>query len=139
MARTEIPNRNTAELTQEQRRQATQELKKFFQLVNMIDVEKYKMFSGAVDAVWHELLKDPDAYAAFREEAGVVENIGHMPGSGFGVIQWIQDYHQRYGKLTPIWFTDASGVLDEKSYNAYLSTDVVVAAWDCGVMVPVLE
>lgn len=133
---TAIKNSESAKLTSAQQITGREELLKFFQLVDTADTEQFKMFSGAIDAVWHDLLRNPKDYRAFLAAGNVDETLGHMPGNGFGIIQWVSAYHERFGQLDPIWFTDAGGALDQASYDAYLSTKVVVSAWDCGVIKP---
>jgi hypothetical protein len=123
-------------LSEAQQVAARDELTRFFQLVGDQNPEQFKMFSGAVDAIWHDLIQDPEVYRSFLNEGAIEPTMGHSPIAGFGVIEWVNQYHPRFGKLPQIWFTDEGGTLDEESYNAYLSTDVVVAAWDCGVIIP---
>lgn len=136
---TNVKTSESAGLTDVQRDAGRAELLRFFQLVDTADTEQFKMFSGAVDAIWHDLLRNPEDYAEFLREGGIDETLGHMPGDGFGVIQWVNAYHNRFGQLDRIWFTNADGVLDQSSYDSYLSTKVVVAAWDCGVITPKIE
>ncbi|WP_433673893.1 hypothetical protein [Microbacterium gorillae] len=126
----------SAQLTTAQREVGKAELLKFFQLVDPATIDQFKMFSGAVDAVWHDLLHEPAEYEKFLSEGSIDTAMGHAPGDGYGIIQWVGAYHEKFGQLDPIWFTAADGTVDEASYQAYLSTNVVVTAWDCGPILP---
>jgi len=129
----------SAALTAAQKASARAELGRFFQLPDPVDTEQYKMFSGAIDAVWHDLLADREAYDRFLAEASIPERFGHEPGEGFGVIQWVNEYHEQFGRLDAIWFTDAKGQLDRATYDTYLTTKTVVVAWNCGVIKPTMD
>jgi len=118
-------------LSDTDRAAATEELHKFFSLINGEEPSRFKMFSPAVDAVWHDLLHRPDEYRAFLENAGASAGLGHAPASGFGVISWVEKYHAIYGQLPEIWFKDAEGNLNDGIYSTYLETSTVVTAWDC--------
>ncbi|MDW6062279.1 hypothetical protein SAZ11_34985 [Streptomyces sp. FXJ1.4098] len=88
-----------------------------------------EMFSTAIDAEWHRLMKTPE-YAAFcAEHAG--QAIGHSSAKGSGKISWVSMYEDMFGPLPEIWFTDNDGQVDEKALASYRETGVVVAEWDC--------
>ncbi|MDT0546950.1 MULTISPECIES: hypothetical protein [Streptomyces] len=88
-----------------------------------------EMFSTAIDAEWHRLMKTPE-YAAFcAEHAG--QAIGHSPAKGAGEISWISVYEELFGPLPEIWFTGDDGQVDEKALGTYRESGVVVAEWDC--------
>ncbi|MFJ5551207.1 hypothetical protein [Streptomyces sp. NPDC093225] len=89
-----------------------------------------QMFSGAVDAFWHDQLTTP-AYAAFSlEHAGSI--VGHSPISGSGSIDWVDAYTEAYGPLPAIWFTDERGRLDGEAFATYITTGRVTVSWNCG-------
>ncbi|KJS53821.1 hypothetical protein VM98_23060 [Streptomyces rubellomurinus subsp. indigoferus] len=89
-----------------------------------------QMFSGAIDAAWHQLLTDPAAHDAFTtEHAG--RPLTHSPIKGAGFITWLSTYEEAYGPLPQIWFTDATGTVDTDSLARYRETGQVWAEWDC--------
>ncbi|MFF8310881.1 hypothetical protein [Streptomyces lydicus] len=89
------------------------------------------MFSAFIDAEWHTLLSDPEAYASFcGANGGAV--VGHQPLAGSGPVDWIGEYEAAYGPLTAAWFADASGAVDEGALATYARAGTVVTAWDCG-------
>ncbi|MER6089261.1 hypothetical protein [Streptomyces bluensis] len=88
-----------------------------------------EMFSTAIDAEWHRLMKTPE-YAEFcTEHAG--RAIGHRPVKGAGEISWISTYEEMFGPLPALWFTSKHGRVDEEALARYQETGVVVAEWDC--------
>ncbi|MFJ3877437.1 hypothetical protein ACIPW5_08275 [Streptomyces sp. NPDC090077] len=89
-----------------------------------------EMFSGAIDAAWHEMLGTPEYAALCEETAG--QPIRHVENNGFGPIAWVAAYEEAYGPLPEIWFTDAEGNVDEEGLARYRETGRVVAEWDCG-------
>ncbi|SFC18334.1 hypothetical protein [Streptomyces aidingensis] len=89
------------------------------------------MFSAAIDAEWHRLLDDPDAYGRFCDRHTGGARIGHRPLTGQGTVEWVPAYQERYGTLPPAWFADAAGTVDAAAYGAYLRTGTVVTGWDC--------
>jgi hypothetical protein len=107
---------------------AKQELKKvFFLASNGVDV---KMFSKFIDSIWHELLKDKKQYEDFCIEAcGNV--IFHSESSGEGVIDFIEIYEEKYGKMPDVWFMDKNGDLDRKQYESYHGDNKFITGWDC--------
>lgn len=89
-----------------------------------------EMFSGAIDAYWHDQL-GTDGYTAFSlEHAGAV--VGHSPVSGSGPVDWVAAYQEAYGPLPALWFTDERGRLDGDAFAAYIETGRVEASWNCG-------
>ncbi|MFI7174640.1 hypothetical protein [Streptomyces spororaveus] len=90
---------------------------------------KVEMFSGAIDAEWHQLLDSSD-YAEFcTQHAG--QQVGHVRLKGSGEIAWVTAYEALYGSLPEVWFTDAAGEVDIEAVDRYRTTGVVVAEWDC--------
>ncbi|MFI5638311.1 hypothetical protein ACIA8H_12940 [Streptomyces goshikiensis] len=89
-----------------------------------------EMFSGAVDAAWHEMEGTPEYVVLCEETAG--QQIRHVPNNGAGPIAWVTAYEEAYGQLPAIWFTDAEGNVDEEGLARYRETGRVVAEWDCG-------
>lgn len=88
-----------------------------------------EMFSGAIDAEWHQLLDSPE-YAEFStQHAG--QQIGHAPLKGLGEIAWVTAYEALFGPLPQVWFTNAAGEVDTEALDHYRTTGVVVAEWDC--------
>lgn len=116
---------------------ARTELGRFFQLAGDLvtgDVEM-PVFSPAVDEAWHQLLDDPQAHAGFcLEHAGIV--LGHLRKAGSGPVEWISLYEKAYGPLPDVWFTDASGAVNEELKAAYQKTGTVVTSWDCHPIPP---
>ncbi|MFI2757537.1 hypothetical protein ACH5A3_01465 [Streptomyces echinatus] len=89
-----------------------------------------EMFSGAVDAEWHDMLGTHEYAALCEETAG--QQIRHVANNGAGPIAWVTAYEEAYGPLPEIWFTDAEGNLNEECLARYRETGRVVAEWDCG-------
>lgn len=97
--------------------------------------EAPQMFSGAIDATWHELIRHSDQYDAFCR-AHVGRPITHVHGRGRGVVNWVKDYERRFGPLPGIWFTDNDGELCEDQLRHYQHTGQVRAEWDCAPKLP---
>lgn len=115
-------------LTAEQISAAREELDKVFSMaISGIEVD---VFSGAIDAVWHEMLIEHDTYVNHCISTyGHV--IGHSKGAGHGNVSFIESYEQRYGKLPPIWFVNNDGSFIKEDWDEYLHTGVVRASWNC--------
>lgn len=80
--------------------------------------------------MWHTLLATPDSYSHFsREACGRV--LGHQEGQGDDPIPWVSDYEARFGKLSPLWFADTTGAVDQTAYDAYRATGKVFHSGDC--------
>ncbi|MBT2676630.1 hypothetical protein J7E95_38780 [Streptomyces sp. ISL-14] len=88
-----------------------------------------EMFSTAIDAEWHRLLKSPEYTEFSQAHAGQV--LGHVPVKGSGEIGWVSAYEAAYGKLPEVWFTREDGSVDTEALNRYQETGIVVAEWDC--------
>ena len=109
---------------------AETELSKFFTLLKENNYELMKMPRCIVDNYWHMLLKNPDEYNEFCVRyAG--SHIDHVKNSGFGKIDWFNDYEDKYGRLTKEWFTNEEGVVDVEKYAEYLNSGEVKMQWDC--------
>jgi hypothetical protein len=105
------------------------ELARFF-TVAADSTQMCPMFSNYIDQAWHTLLATPDSYAHFsREACGQV--LGHQESQGDGPIPWVSCYEVRFGKLSPLWFADATGTIDQTAYAAYRATGEVFHSWDC--------
>ncbi|MFF2194759.1 hypothetical protein [Streptomyces sp. NPDC058157] len=89
-----------------------------------------EMFSGAVDAAWHQALEARDYPALCAGTAG--ELVSHAESGGHGPIAWISVYEEAYGPLPDIWFTDAACRLDTALLAVYRETGTVTASWNCG-------
>lgn len=89
-----------------------------------------EMFSGAIDAEWHELADSPEFAAFSIEHAGAVAR--HVEGHGEGYVTWVSAYEESYGPLPELWFTDENGTVDEAALAAYRETGKVWASWNCG-------
>jgi hypothetical protein len=108
---------------------AEQELGRFFTLAGL-GVSNLKMPAGAIDEVWHQKLKNHEQYSSFcNETAGSF--VQHAPAKGYGELEWVSDYEQRFGKLDPAWFTNKEGKIDQPKYAAYLKDGKVSMEWDC--------
>lgn len=112
---------------------ALQELGRFFKL--SVELRKpLTMFSGYVDAAWHEMEKEPGYFAEFcARTAG--QPIGHVP-SGPGPnpiveIEWLNEYEAKYGPLPEMWFADEDGTINDVLYGIYRRTGRVQDAWRC--------
>ncbi|WP_030299067.1 hypothetical protein [Streptomyces katrae] len=109
------------------------ELARFLTIAGQRHRAGYKlpeMFSGAIDAFWHEQLDAPTYDAFSTEHAGAV--VGHNPTSGSGAIEWVAAYEEAYGPLPAVWFTDERGRLDGEAFAAYRESGRVEASWNCG-------
>ncbi|MDQ3760566.1 MAG: hypothetical protein M3460_02355 [Actinomycetota bacterium] len=105
------------------------ELARFF-TVAVDSTQMCPMFSRFIDQAWHTLLCTPDSYTHFsREACGQV--LGHQESLGDGRIPWVSDYEARFGKLSSLWFADATGTVDQTAYTGYRATGEVFRSWDC--------
>ncbi|MGQ0775345.1 MAG: hypothetical protein ACT4NY_13130 [Pseudonocardiales bacterium] len=108
---------------------ALTELARFFTVV-VGSTQMCPMFSTYIDQAWHTMLSTPDAYAQFsRDACGQV--LGHQARLGEGRIPWISSYEGHFGTLPPLWFADATGVVDQTAYATYRATGEVFHSWDC--------
>lgn len=83
-----------------------------------------------IDEVWHNMLKDKEAYEKFSLDAcGKVVN--HLAQPGEGKLEWIESYENKYGKLNDLWFYDVNGELKEEELEHYHKNGEVVCSWDC--------
>lgn len=111
------------------RSDALTELARFF-AITAESAQMCPMFSSYIDQTWHTLLSTPDSYAHFsREACGQV--VGHQESLGDGRILWVSDYEANFGKLSPLWFADATGTVDQTAYAAYRATGEIFRSWDC--------
>ena len=116
-------------LSKFQVQKAKAELAKVFNMsAQGIEIE---MFSMAIDAVWHEMLQEPENYKKFCIEScgGLV---GHQETKGYGIMTFVESYEARFGKLDNIWFIDQHGVFNHEAWEQYLETGLVEASWKCG-------
>ncbi|MGW1886556.1 hypothetical protein [Streptomyces sp. NPDC001970] len=90
-----------------------------------------EMFSGAIDAEWHQMLKTPEEYAKFCMTAAGMP-LRHAPLKGVGEISWVRAYEEMFGPLPEIWFTAEDDQINQEALNRYRETGTVVAEWDCG-------
>jgi hypothetical protein len=104
---------------------AREELAKFFQLAE----SSPGMFSTFIDKEWHRLAETADYDDFCRDAVGRV--VAHLPICGEGEVAWLNDYHELWGALPPVWFADETGVVDSSSYGRYLDTRTVHASWNC--------
>lgn len=65
-----------------------------------------EMFSGAIDAEWHELLDSPEFAEFCTQHAD--QQIGHALLKGSGEIAWVTAYEKLFGPLPEVWFTNAA-------------------------------
>lgn len=115
-------------LNHEQISLAEQELAKTMELA--ADGIAIEMFSGAIDLVWHELLQTPQQYIEFSlRSCGSV--VGHVEGYRIGVVNFIDSYERRWGRLPLIWFTKSDGSIDTAILDQYRRTGVIEASWNC--------
>ncbi len=89
-----------------------------------------EMFSGAIDAEWHELAGTAEFAEFSIEHAGAVAR--HVEGRGEGYATWVTAYEEQYGPLPKLWFTNENGEVDEAAFAAYQETGKVWASWKCG-------
>ncbi|MEZ4888025.1 MAG: hypothetical protein R3E32_25080 [Chitinophagales bacterium] len=114
-------------------KEATQELEKFFQVAVVYQKKTNKparMMSCIVDEAWHQILKDELGYQNFCNNV-VGQVLPHNQVKGFGVIGWTSIYEDMFGQLPEIWFRNSDGDLDSNTYQKYLKTGIIEAAWDC--------
>ena len=105
------------------------ELSKIFKLA--VAGVPIQMFSTAIDAVWHELLKDREGYKKFSIDAcGHV--VGHIEENGAGAVSFLEAYEKKFGQLPDVWFTDSEGKIDYALRRKYTAYGVIEANWDCG-------
>jgi hypothetical protein len=97
---------------------ARKELARYFQIADLAQ-RAPEMFSAFIDAEWHRLLESKGDYSRFCLEA-VGHMVGHQEGTGYGVVTWVELYHQRFGTLPGAWFASAEGVVDVAAYESYL-------------------
>lgn len=109
------------------------ELKRFLELFAQSGGEEtFGMFSEYIDAEWHQWQADDGR--GFDEWCG--QNLGvqvdHVETKERGTVTWVEAYHRRWGRLSPEWFADSNGQIDNKQYDEYLQRGVVTAGgWDC--------
>ncbi|MFD7547384.1 hypothetical protein ACFV0R_25995 [Streptomyces sp. NPDC059578] len=110
------------------------ELGKFFKIAGQrFDAGRAapEMFSRAIDATWHVLAQNAEAYCDFTlAHAG--RELGHRAWTGRGRITWVEHYEEMYGTLPEIWFTNADGTVNAGTLAQYRDTGIIVAEWDCG-------
>ena len=110
------------------------ELRKFF-LLAATSEQPPQMFSRRIDAEWHRMLAKP-GYAKFCLDT-IGRRVGHAKGRGYGVVSWVDTYHDRFGTLPAVWFADDDGNVDWEAYARYQADRTagrpshVVTAWDC--------
>lgn len=113
---------------------ARAELGKFF-LIAAASEQPPQMFSRCVDAEWHRMLAKP-GYDEFCLDT-VGRRVGHAEDLGYGVVAWVDTYHNWFGTLPPVWFADEHGNVDRDAYARYRAGRAagrpgpVVTAWDC--------
>ena len=119
----------------ESRKEAQQELAKFFQLTAE-NPDEMLMPRCLVDHAWHELMEDADRYETFCMESVGMREIGHNPGGGYAKIRWVERYEEKHGKLNKVWFTSEDGSFNQSAYEEYLNSGELIASWDCGPVIP---
>lgn len=115
-------------------RSAESELSKFFQVAKtMADIDGTMALMPIcyVDKAWHGKLQDPKGYEVFCRSANVPA-FEHAEVNGFGKINWVDTYHQKYGLLGKVWFVSPEGEFDEVAFNSYLQSNELHCAWNCG-------
>lgn len=112
----------------EKKELAKTELKKAFQLsTEGVDV---KMFSKYIDKVWHEMADNPEEYERFcLESCGQI--ITHSQQSGEGVVDFVQIYEERFGKMPDVWFMDEEANLNIENFVNHLEGRQTISGWDC--------
>lgn len=115
---------------------ATIELTRFFQVAQELDGERgemAKMPAGIVDQHWHELIESGALDALVSNSLGAGVRVDHIEAGGVDPLNWVDRYEAEFGALSPLWFTDADGRLDQETYDRYLGGDrQVKMSWDCG-------
>lgn len=83
----------------------------------------YYMPKCIVDDVWHEKLKNQEAYKEFclKYNSNLVD---HVENKGFGNLPWLQKYEKLYGKVTT------------HLYEKYIKEGDIKLEWDC---VPIIS
>lgn len=95
----------------------------------------YYMPKCIVDDVWHEKLKNQEAYKEFclKYNSNLVD---HVENKGFGNLPWLQKYEKLYGKLSLAWFTSHDGKVTTHLYEKYIKEGDIKLEWDC---VPIIS
>ncbi len=111
---------------------AREELKKFFRVaaVRQGEGEMALMPECYVDTFWHSLLEDDGAYQELCLKAVGVP-VDHLCINGKGILEWVPTYHELFGGLPSIWFTDFDGKMDAAAYAEYLRASEMRASWNC--------
>lgn len=112
--------------------QAKEELKKFFIIAALNENCSLTMWSPFIDGIWHELLENRAEYDSFCLKA-CGKRMLHEERYGYGNIDWINDYHKKFGDLDQTWFMDEHGQLNEQLYSEYKTSKKVNFSWKCGV------
>lgn len=111
------------------------ELEKFFSLLNVQGENKNKNMPRCfVDTVWHKKLENSKEYEEFCNNT-VGSNVKHQKNSGFGEIEWFEEYEEKFGKLSPAWFANEKGEVDLEIFQKYIDTGDVKLEWDCNPIV----
>jgi len=83
-----------------------------------------------VDEMWHQLISKQKEYKKFCESK-FGTYIDHVKSSGHGPIEWIDDYHSRYGALPILWFYSSIYGINEEVMSEYIQTGKYIFSWDC--------
>jgi hypothetical protein len=62
--------------------------------------------------------------------------VEHRECRGYGELEWVRDYEERYGELPDIWFVSDTGELDASALAEYRRTGEWRANWTCGSYIP---
>ncbi|QHW37051.1 hypothetical protein GZH82_06795 [Staphylococcus ursi] len=104
------------------------ELKKFFSLVD--NDQMYYMPRCVVDKVWHEKLENEEEYKEFCRKYSEAY-IQHKENKGEGILPWVPKYENKFGKLSPAWFTNEEGNVNTEIYDKYIKEGDIRVEWDC--------
>lgn len=104
------------------------ELGRFFQVALLAEINNEDvcyMPSCLIDEFWHSFEKQEKQFAKFTMNLvnTEVEHINDYEAypeyKGEGYLSWTPLYHQMFGILPVVWFTDSKGIVDEQSYKQY--------------------
>lgn len=109
--------------------QATVELSKAFSIAK--DGHKLEMFSGALDAVWHDLVARDDLTYANLCDNFVGADVIHHQEAEEGLVTFIPEYERRFGPLPLIWFLDERWQFQSAQHAEYTRLGTVHASWNC--------
>lgn len=84
-----------------------------------------------VDEHWHGLIESGTLDQLAAQYVGDDVRVEHLESGGFDPLNWVARYEAKFGPLSPAWFTDKDGGLDETRYQQYVAGNAQRMSWDC--------